>query len=76
MSVLEYGKPYSISNRLAEGKQAEVSVKGGNCRSILGLGDIKIWAIYETVLFVSHDKILSVRFLIDRDVIGSVFWRR
>ena len=26
---LEYGKPYSISNRLAEGKQAEVSVKEG-----------------------------------------------
>ena len=26
---LEYGKPYSISNRLAEGKKAEVSVKEG-----------------------------------------------
>ena len=26
---LEYGKPYSVSNRLGEGKQAEVSVKEG-----------------------------------------------
>ena len=27
--VLKYGKPYSISNRLAEGREAEVSVKNG-----------------------------------------------
>ena len=37
---------------------------------------LKIWAIYETELFVSHDKILPVRFLIDRDVIIGVFRRR